>query len=182
MKRIFFFGLMAALSFFTNCQRQTNASAGNILLNQQAQSAEGDPMLVGKINRSGLQQLPYKNWFAEGYQKYTVDMATLQPVKDKLNNTEVLIFMGTWCEDSQREVPHFYKILDQMGFSEKKLQVVAVDNNSDRYKQSPQHEEKDWDIINVPTFIFIQNGKELGRIVEIPQATLEKDLAAILIK
>lgn len=190
MKSTFFsfvmaIGLLTSSLLLTNCQPKTAttaSSAGNTLLNQRIQSEKGTPMMVGKINRSGLQQEPYKVWFDEGYQKYTVDAATLQSVKDKLKSTEILVFMGTWCGDSKREVPHFYKILDNVGYSEKKLQVVAVDNHPDRYKKSPQGEEKGWNIEYVPTIIFLKDGKELGRIVETPQETLEKDLAAILSK
>ena len=38
----------------------------------------------------------------------------------------------------------------------------------------------DLDIELVPTFIFYRNGEELGRIVETPEDTLEKDLAEIV--
>lgn len=180
MKRILFLGIILAAIALTNCQRKTSQTAGGKLLNQKATSAEGEPMLVGKINRTGLQKEPYKIWFQENYERYQVDAATLQPMKDKLKNTDLLVFMGTWCSDSKREVPRLFKILDQIGYAEQKLQVVAVDNNPDRYKQSPQHEEKNWNIEYVPTIILIQNGKEIGRIVEMPQATLEKDLASFI--
>lgn len=181
MRRILFLFSIATLSLLTNCQRKATplTAAG---FNQQIQSQEDGIIMVGAVNRGGLQKTPYQDWFDAGYKTYTVDAATLQSVKDKLKNTEILVFMGTWCSDSQREVPHFYKILDNVGYNERKLKVVAVDNHPDRYKQSPQHEEKGWNIENVPTIILVQNGKELGRIVETPQQTLEKDLAAILSK
>lgn len=183
---IFALLVLASSLSLISCQRKAmqtssaSVSTATTSVNQQIQSEKGAPMLVGKINRAGLQKEPFSTWFKEGYQNYTVDAATLQTVKDKMNATEVLVFMGTWCGDSKREVSHFYKILDNMGYSEKKLQIVAVDNHPDRYKQSPQHEEKGWNIEYVPTFIFLKDGKEVGRIVEAPQETLEKDLSKIL--
>ena len=50
--------------------------------------------------------------------------------------------MGTWCGDSKREVPRFYKILDEMGVKEQDIQLYNLDNRGDAYKQSPGGEEK----------------------------------------
>jgi thiol-disulfide isomerase/thioredoxin len=97
-----------------------------------------------------------------------------------LEGVDLLVFMGTWCEDSQRELPHFYKILDHLGIPESRLRVVALDNHPDRRKTSPDGAEQGWNIDYVPTFIFLKNGKELGRIVETPLASLERDMINIL--
>lgn len=78
--------------------------------------------------------------------------------------------------------PHFYKILDHLGFPEKRLRVVALDNHPDRRKTSPDGAEKGWNIEYVPTFIFLKNDKEVGRIVETPAVSLEKDMVNILLK
>ena len=59
--------------------------------------------------------------------------------------------------------------------------TIALSDHPDHYKESPQHEEKGWDIEFVPTIIFLRNGKELGRIVESPEQSLEKDMRKILI-
>jgi hypothetical protein len=40
--------------------------------------------------------------------------------------------------------------------------------------------EKNQDIINIPTIIFMKNGKEINRIVEFPIETIEKDIYKIL--
>ena len=37
-----------------------------------------------------------------------------------------MLFMGTWCEDSQREVPAMIKILDQAGYSTANMEIVAI--------------------------------------------------------
>ena len=84
--------------------------------------------------------------------------------------------MGSWCEDSHRDVPQLYKILDEAKFDESKLKVISVDED----KLTPEGFEKDMDIQNVPTIILYKNNKELGRIVEYPIQTLEKDMLSIL--
>ena len=150
------------------------------LANQRTINHEEETIMVGKINRIGLQQEPFGLWFNTGYENYEVDKSSLQGVKEALEGVEILAFMGTWCSDSQREVPNFFKILDQAGYDLSKLQLVALSNHPDQYKQSPQHEEKGWNIEYVPTFIFLKNGKELGRIIESPDDSLEKDMRKIL--
>jgi thiol-disulfide isomerase/thioredoxin len=84
--------------------------------------------------------------------------------------------MGTWCEDSQHQVPGFYQVLEQLKFDEKQVSLIIVD----RTKTTPDHLEKDKNITNVPTFIFYKNGKELQRIVESPVESLEKDMLKIV--
>ena len=84
--------------------------------------------------------------------------------------------MGTWCEDSQRETPNFFKLLEAINFSKNNHSLYGVS----REKTTPQQFEKDLNITNVPTFIFYKNGKEINRIVEYPIESLEKDMLNIL--
>ena len=55
-----------------------------------------------------------------------------------------------------------------------------VDNAQERYKQSSTHEEANWNIFRVPTFIVLKKGAEIGRIIERPVESLEHDLAKIV--
>ena len=109
-----------------------------------------------------------------------MDIETLGTIQKRLKEYKILAFMGTWCGDSKREVPHFYKILDAIDYPMDNLTMIAVDNTRDNYKKSPTGEEKGHDIIKVPTFILLKDGKEVNRIVESPKVTLEKDLKAIV--
>lgn len=87
-----------------------------------------------------------------------------------------IIFMGTWCGDSKREVPRIFKILDYCGVGADRVQLVMVSAAESAYKQSPGHEEKGENIFRVPDLIVLNKGKELGRVVESPVQSLEKDL------
>jgi thiol-disulfide isomerase/thioredoxin len=89
---------------------------------------------------------------------------------------EILTFLGTWCEDSKREVPKFVKILESAGYPVEEVRVVSMT----REKNTPQNYEEGLDITNVPTFIFYKDGKELNRIVEFPIEDLESDMLKIL--
>ena len=137
---------------------------------------EESVMLLGKANRTGLQMDAFKDWFNPGYTDYKVNSETLEQLKPLLKDVNITVFMGTWCEDSQRETPHFYRILDEVNFDESKLTLITVSEE----KTTPQGFEDGKNITNVPTFIFYKNEKELGRIVEYPIESLEKDMLAIL--
>lgn len=137
---------------------------------------EESVMLVGKADRKGLHMAAFKDWFEPGYNDYKPDAETFKKLKPLLQNVSLVVFMGTWCEDSHRDVPHLYKILDEAGFNESNLTLITVSED----KTDPKDLISEYDIINVPTIIFYKNTKELGRIVEYPIETLEKDMLAIL--
>jgi len=92
----------------------------------------------------------------------------------------VLVFMGTWCGDSKREVPRLLSVLDYCHFRNEDLKMVMVSYRDGAYKQSPKHEERGRNIFRVPTIIVYVGNKELGRIIESPKQSLEKDLLSIL--
>lgn len=144
------------------------------LLTGHAQQKE--EMLLGTISVSELQKAPYSEWFSEGYSSYEVKENSIEKLETLLQKVNIKIFMGTWCEDSQQEVPRFFKIMDSLEFPTEKIHLMTVD----REKTSPDALEKGFNIVRVPTFIFEKDGEELGRIVEYPIASLEADMVQIL--
>ena len=146
-------------------------------------SIEGEtPFLLGKIDKNGLTSDQYNSWFSKNYKDYQVDQALISELKSKLADFNITLFMGTWCGDSKKEVPRFYKILEACNFPEDQLTVIAVSKKPYMYKQSPNHEEAGLNIHRVPTIIFYKNRKEINRIVEHPVETLEKDMLNIVTK
>ncbi|MCB0465744.1 MAG: thioredoxin family protein, partial [Aequorivita sp.] len=125
---------------------------------------EDSVMLLGKANRKGLQMEAFKDWYNAGYKDYNVDIEAIETLKPLLKDVTITVFMGTWCEDSQREAPHLYKILDAANFDESKLSLITVSEE----KTTPEGFEEGKNITNVPTIIFYKDGNELGRIVEYP--------------
>ena len=88
--------------------------------------------------------------------------------------------MGTWCGDSRREVPRLYKILDYCNVKSSQIQLITLNNSDTAYKQSPGHEERGLNIRRVPTLLIFENQREVGRVVESPVTSLEKDILAIV--
>lgn len=142
----------------------------------------GKPMLLGANNRASLLQAPFSEWFDKNYNSYVVNDSISNQVKPMIEKKKVVVYLGTWCGDSKREVPRMLKILDAADVKKNQVKLVMLDNKDSMYKQSPGHEEKGLNIHRVPTFVIYENEKEIGRIVESPVASLEKDLVSILKK
>lgn len=140
-----------------------------------ADTIDGGTMLIGPINANGLSKAPYSEWFASAAQAYEPDMTIVNELKPLLKNHSIKVFMGTWCEDSQREVPALLKLLDLADFKKQQLDMVAVSHDKD----TPDHLEEGYALEFVPTIILFRDGAEVNRIVEYTQETLEKDLRTI---
>lgn len=150
------------------------------IINTEIKNASGQTILAGHASISALQMPNYKAWYDDSYNSYTVDAAASKQLQPLLQNKSIEVFLGSWCGDSKREVPRMIRILQQAGMDTARLSLVFVDNSTASYKQSPQHEERGKNIHHVPTFIIYDDKKEIGRIVESPVSSLEKDLLAIL--
>ncbi|MDO4880716.1 MAG: thioredoxin family protein [Capnocytophaga sp.] len=132
--------------------------------------------LVGQISKSDLEKNPFSEWFFKKYSQYNPDNEVIAKIKPLLKEIEIKGFIGTWCGDSKREIPRFYKILKLTNFNVKNFSLIGVD----RKLQSIDNQEKGKNIERVPTFIFYKNGKEIGRFVEYSVISLEEDILSIL--
>ena len=136
---------------------------------------EGNEILVGKVSLVQLSTYT-TDWYSNEYDLYKTNQSLLTKIKPLLNNKKVTLIMGTWCEDSQREVPGMIKILTEAGYPTSSMDIIAVDED----KTTPGKLEKVFELFNVPTLIFSENGTEINRIVEFPINGLEQDILAIL--
>lgn len=132
--------------------------------------------LVGQIDRQALLEMPYLTWYEKNYSSYTPDESIIENLKNSINGVQIKAFMGTWCHDSQRETPRLYKILDNAEFDLKNLSLIALSHS----KTTPEQFEKDQNLQRTPTFIFYKDDVEIGRIVETPRESLEKDILKIV--
>jgi thiol-disulfide isomerase/thioredoxin len=131
-----------------------------------------EEILIGNCNRAGLEKGEFGKLFEEYYQIYEPDQAVLNELKLKKEGIEILIILGTWCSDSQEQVPKFFKILDKIRFDKKSVELICVNKD----KEAGDVETANYNILKIPTFIVYKKGREVGRIVETPYTTLEKDL------
>ena len=147
--------------------------------NKTEKDAKGKLFLIGKTNRKAFDTDNF-SWFQENYDAYLTNDNVIKQCKDSLKNYTVKVFYGTWCGDSRRELPRFYKVLDKANIKASQIEAVAVDKKPEAYKASPNGEEKGLNIHRVPTFIFYKNGKEINRIVEYPRQDFERDIHKIV--
>ncbi len=177
MKSIIF--MMMAITFVTiiSCHPKLTASksATHVITDSR-----GNKMILGESNRQSLQEPPFASWFIKNYSEYQLDSSTCDVLKGKLAHKKLEIFMGTWCGDSRREVPRMFRILDYCQVKPSQVKLVMLGNTDTLYKQSPEHEEWGLEIHRVPDLIVYDHQKEIGRIVEEPVVSLEKDLLAIV--
>jgi thiol-disulfide isomerase/thioredoxin len=126
---------------------------------------------LGRITRADL-----TTEFLTSYEQSAIEPPFIDMLQKVQDGAEVFVFLGTWCSDSKRDVPRFLRIADEIGMNEGRYTLYSLD----RKKESPEGLEKNYQIERVPTFIFLRNGKEIGRIVELPKTTLEGDMLSIL--
>jgi len=136
--------------------------------------------LLNEVSLSQLKQEPYTTWYTKNHEDYRPNVQIVEALK-KTNHTKytMKIFFGSWCGDSKRELPKMTKVLEKLSFPQKNITLIGVDDSTEVYKQSPQRQEAGMNIFRVPTFIVYENGKEVGRIVEYPTETMERDLLKI---
>jgi len=148
-------------------------------VNQTHKNNDGKLMLLGKTDEKAFNNKEF-SWYQENYKNYITNDGVIDNFKDSLKNYSIKVFFGTWCGDSKRELPAFYKVINKAEFDKNKLEVIAVDRKTVAYKQSPTGEEKGLNIHRVPTFIFYKNSKEVNRIVEYPVQDFERDIQKIV--
>ncbi len=149
--------------------------AGQRVLTSAKIVKDGTEMLYGKISRMQL-FFDYPDWQA-GYENYVPDPEIVRKLQG-MDYDEIIVFLGTWCPDSQREIPRFFRVLDQSGkYDLEKIEIWAVD----RTKKLADNLTDMYDIFYVPTIIFFKQDQELGRIIEQPEISMEDDMEQILL-
>lgn len=171
MKKIIL-SVLISVTFFANLFGQ------EICQRLYDEKSETD-ILVGACTRENILGCAFVEDYNIEYPAYKPVDSIVQQLKDLIGSVNCVIVLGTWCGDSKEQVPRFFRIIDQTGVSFNKLQIYCVD----RQKEAPGMEIKTtYNIEKVPTFIFFRGDAEIGRIVETPKTTLEKDLLDILLK
>jgi thiol-disulfide isomerase/thioredoxin len=140
-----------------------------------ADKNSGKEILIGKCNRDALTTDVFSMYYEKGYAAYAPDENVVRQLSKLRKGVDVVVVMGSWCHDSKEQVPRFYKILDDVGVKDSKIELICVDSE----KSGGEADVSFLDIQRVPTFIFYKKGREIGRIVETPTSTLEKDMLLI---
>jgi len=141
----------------------------------QTKMYRGHEILVGKAQKSDFEKQPYNKWFSKGLQSYQPDSSIIAKLKPVIGRYNITVLMGTWCGDSQEQVPKLYKVLEASGYNSNRITLFCTPRKYKYYQPA-----KDYKIIRVPTIIIYKNGIEKGRIIEYPMKSIEADLLKIM--
>ena len=155
----------------------------NIVMAQSPYVTLKDPnhpeqhILNGIITKYALQNDESYRWYNSSQSNYTAAESVVNTMQAAKGKVQIVLFGGTWCEDTQFILPKFFKLQEQSGFPDAAISFFAVDRSkitiggiADAFK-----------ITNVPTIIVMKEGKEIGRVVEYGKTgQWDKELAELL--
>ncbi len=134
-------------------------------------------VLRGYVNRSIIENDTAFRWFKDNMMWGQADASAVQSFSANKDKFSMLVFGGTWCGDTKNLWPVFYRLIDKSGYPESKITLVGVD----RQKTTVDELHTKWNIKNVPTFIVLHDGKEVGRVVEYGKLNqIDKELGEIV--
>jgi thiol-disulfide isomerase/thioredoxin len=136
----------------------------------------GALIFKGSITFDDLQKEPSFIWYKSGVTAYKPDIATIELLKNELPSFQLVVLMGTWCDDSQNLIPKLYKVLQETKYPMRQLSLYGVN----RVKECNHDEHILYSLKKVPTIILFRNNKEVGRIVENVNKSIEADLKNII--
>jgi thiol-disulfide isomerase/thioredoxin len=159
------------IGFLTACSATKKLQSNYEVLDYQ-----GNKMLKGIVNRSLIENDTAFAWFKESMQYGKPNDAAVTAFQQNKAKFTMVVFGGTWCEDTHNLLPKFYQLVDKSGYPETNITLIAVD----RQKTTINNLHTTYNIINVPTFIVLKDGKEVGRVVEYGKADMVKELGEIV--
>ncbi len=133
-----------------------------------AEAAEAE--LIGEIKKQQL--IEQYEEFGTNYYDYVLTESEAKALQQLSTDLTIMVYFGTWCHDSVREVP---RLLKSFKNQQNPIQLIALDQK----KSDPLGLAKAAKVKYTPTFVVLVNDLEIGRIIERPELTLAEDILAI---
>jgi len=172
MKRLFYLLLMVVA--FTEIRAQALSER---ILYETIADAEEKKLLKGFIRKEDITRDSVFAWYARNLKYAGPNREYVELIRGKVSDFQILLFLGTWCHDSQQILPKYFALLDAAGFPEQNLTLIACD----RQKTTILDLQRPFMVKNVPTLILFKDGKEVGRIVEYGNlGMVDKELANLI--
>lgn len=164
------------ISMSITATAQTNGKAAH-KYDVSTDTKNGSLIFKGEITLGDLDKEPSFEWYHKGITNYSPNKESITYLKFYLPKYKLIAFIGTWCEDSHVVIPKMVKVLQEAGATNN-LVMYGVD----RDKWSGDGESKKYGVTKVPTMILMQGDREVGRITEYPNESVETDLSWIIDK
>lgn len=130
----------------------------------------------GEVSFGDLEREIAFKWFAEGARAYQPAAEHITALKKRLKHYDMVVLMGTWCEDSHNMIPRLYKVLRDTDYPFTRFKMYGLD----RSKTGKNNEQEKYHVTSVPTVILYFRGTEVGRITELVDKSVEADLATMI--
>jgi len=131
--------------------------------------------LIGYYDWNQFQEsCKWEHFTDEGYSPSSKWLDSLSLLKNR-RPVDVRLFLGCYCGDSKKWVPRFFDLAPQLPLG--RVEIISVDTT----KKDEMGLASLAKVDKIPTFIFLDNQAEIGRIVEKPKhGSLEKNIYRIL--
>lgn len=160
--------LLAIIALFT---LSMNSQAQDFV--RELDQKTDKPLLRGQLKFKDITTESAYPWIHDDYQANERVVAKLKKLLPKYR---LVVFIGTWCEDTQLLLPQLYRTLQDASFDFNALEMYGLN----RKKEGLNSEHQIYNIKLVPTIIIMDRFKEVGRIVESVNTSIEKDLLDLL--
>lgn len=139
-----------------------SATAQNPYITETDPKHTEEIIVTGIISKYLLQNNRAFTWYGSNYNAYTPSTGILNSFESARDKVSLVVFGGTWCDDSRFILPKLFRIQEMSGMDDKKISFFGVN----RKKEMVGNLTKALNITNVPTIIVMKDGKEIGRVVE----------------
>lgn len=136
----------------------------------------GNKMLLGPINEKLLANDSAFMWFFTGVNRYQPDSAWVKYISFYRDSFNVVAFVGTWCPATKRMLPEFYRVMMASSYPMSRIKLYGLDHQL----HGIGGQEQTYKVTMTPTFIFLHDGKEIGRIGDKVKRSMESDIVYIL--
>ncbi len=134
-----------------------------------------ESILLGSVTRAEI-EAAIPDWVSEAMASEP-DLKATDRLLQAIDGAEVVVYLGSWCDDTRRELGRLWWALDSLGVEgPSQVTYVAVD----RSLTEPADQVAGVGLIRVPTIVVRRGGVEQGRIVEESPNGIEIDLLGLL--
>jgi thiol-disulfide isomerase/thioredoxin len=140
-----------------------------------SQSGRDSAVRLKDFTRPNLDSYKLFPWFKNAYRDYNPRIRSTDSLSLFKDHISIVVFGGSWCGDTKDLLPKFYKTVENAKIPPDRITLIGVD----RHKHSRDGRSRKYRIKRVPTFILFYDGKEIGRIVESVNQSIEADMLNI---
>ena len=134
------------------------------------------------LNSTGLEKddvAVFLGSLQSDYSSYKPNKLVLDSIREIISVGNILkvdVYGGNWCSDTRYGMGGLTHVLDDLGMKKNDFRYIRVDKD----KKIIGIKSEGIEISRVPLVIFLIDNKEIGRIIENPMESWEKNLLQLL--